>query len=820
MILGVLLAAFIMVDAPTPDGRQGACDTAAFTKDFTCEKAVRKATWTVSGLGVFRAYVNGAEAGADDFLKPGLTHLEKRRHAFSYDVTDLLKPGRNVLAAEVSAGWWRDDVVRHPKRKLAKASAFTGTLKLEYADGTQAEVATDTSWRGAYHGNVTHAEIYWGETYDARVSEAWRTTPPTTWQAAKICEAFKGDVSPMEGTPIKLRHDLVLRPRSIYVWQGTEGATDEAYGKVKVRRRYVPGEKISLAEGETLVVDFGQNAAGVPAFTASAAAGVVLTGHPAEMLNDANGERSRGNDGPAGSAYIANYRTCRTVNTYVFAGRGEESYRTVFSFFGGRYFTFTATGNVVFSDISFVPAMSIAQADETGTITTGRDDLNQLISNCVWGMRSNYLSVPTDCPQRNERLGWAGDTQAFSGAAVYAADVYGFLSKWMTDMRDSQLGEDEPFPGSFRAVAPPGPAGVRGGLLGWADAGVIVPYRLWRQFGDTAVVKANWAAMNKFMDLLRKTEWRSPEDYRQCADWLSPDKYEAWRRGWGAKFAVGQPYWDGETEADERQLWDLLGACYHIWDLRMMQEMGRAIGATADLRRLAADETKAVARFRRLYLDHRGQLADRYRTMQTPILYPLMLGLFPSPEAENVAKADLARNLKRGEYRIGTGFLGTPILLDVVTDVLNEPALAYSVLLQQECPGWLYSVKQGATTIWERWNGYTKERGFGPVAMNSFNHYAYGAVMGWMYRAMAGIRPGEKGGYAEFVLAPKPDRRVGSCSASYRTRFGVVKSSWRYDAAGRLTGQFTVPAGTTAHVTLPTGEPMRDYGPGTYTYGQ
>jgi len=814
MIGTIFLAAFIAVDGAVPLGTNGVSDTARFVKSFDVSKPVKEAKWTVSGLGVFRVYLNGREVGPEDFLKPGLTHILKRRHSFKYDVAAFLKPGRNVLAAEVSVGWWRDGVVRHPGVIPAKESAFGGTLSLKFADGSESKIPTDSTWLGAYGGNLTHAEIYWGETYDARVDDGWRTTGDVDWKPARVCTAFKGEVTPVEGRTIRLRRDLTLKPVSLYVWKGTEGETEDAFGKVRIVRRSDEKGVIQLNPGETLVVDFGQNAAGVPEFTASAAAGTELVGHPAEMLNDANGEKSRGNDGPAGSAYFANYRNCRTTSTYIFSGRGEESYLPRFTFFGGRYFSFTANGKVSLSSIHFIPVMSIAPEDETGTIVTGCDDLNRLISNCVWGMRSNYLAVPTDCPQRDERLGWAGDTLAFVGAAVYAADVYGFLSKWMTDMRDSQLGDDDRFPGSFRRVAPIGPAGVKGYMIGWSDAGVVVPYTLWRQFGDTTVVKANWDAMFRFMSLLDRTDYVTPSDERQCADWLSPARYEGWRRGWGASH-VSNPYWDGETSADERQYWDMLGTCFHILDLRMMGEMAQAIGEEKSIKTFAEREKAAVKRYRNLFLDHSGRLARRYRDMQTPILFPLKLGLFPTDEAANSAKVDLIENLKRGEYRIGTGFLGTPILLDVLTDVVREPELAYSVLLQHGCPGWLYSVDQGATTIWERWDGYTKDRGFGPVAMNSFNHYAYGAVLGWMYRTMAGIRPGKKGGFKTFELGPKPDIRIGSCVASYRTRYGTVRSSWRY-VDGKLKWSFTVPPGTTAKVSPPDGSASKIYGPGTY----
>ena len=812
-MITLLLAAFIGVDAKVPLGTNGVCDTAAFVKTVTNRSEVVKAEWTVTGLGVFRVWMNGTEVGAGDFLKPGLTHVDKRRSTFTYDVTPLMKKesgGVNVLAAEVSTGWWRDKVVKAPYLNPKKESGFYGVLKLKFSDGSVGEVATDESWRGAYFSPVTHAEIYWGEDYDARIKTDWRKTGNVDWPAAKPNNEFSGELTPMEGRSIKVRRDLTLMPKSIYVWKDVDGASEDCFGKVKILRRGELSGRVELLPGETLVVDFGQNASGVPEFTAVAERGTTLCARPSEMLNDSQGEKSRGNDGPSGSAYFANYRETRTMAQYTFSGCGEETYMPTFSFFGGRYFSFTATGKVSFSSIKYLPVMSIAKDDETGIIDTGHEGINKLVSNCVWGMRSNFLSVPTDCPQRNERLGWTGDTQAFSGAAVYAADVYGFFMKWMTDMRDTQMQEGERavnartpnHPGSFRSVAPPGPAGAAGHRIGWSDAGVIVPYAVWRHFGDTRIVNANWDSMCSFMALLKRTKYITGKKEIQTADWLSMEKYESWRRGWGAKYAEN-PFWQGETDADMRRYWDFLGACYRIMDLRMMCEMGKAIGQDKAVAAFVSEEKEAVAEFREKHLDADGLAPKFLRGMQTPALFLIRLGLLKSQADVKKTADGLKASLKADGFRPRTGFLGTTILLDTLVDELDDPELAYSVLLQRGCPGWLYSVDQGATTIWERWNGYTKEKGFGPVAMNSFNHYAYGAVLGWMYRTMAGIRPGKDGGYKRFVIAPHPDRRIGFCSAEYRTRHGVVKSSWRYDADGRLSYSFTVPDGTSATLRLP-----------------
>ncbi len=791
---------------------RGGCSTAVFVKPFTNSVEVKSATWTVTSLGVMRVYVNGHEVGGDDFLKPGFTHPKKRRSSFEYDVTSLVARGageRNVLCAEVTPSWWRDAVIG----RSGKFSAFRGVLKVVYADGKSAEIPSDTSWLAQYAGPVRHATIWGGEKYDARIGTPWRTSGGEGWRRARVNKEFNGAITPLEGRSVKVRRDLSLAPKAVWVWKGADGASKDRHGRARVLRRYADGERFALDRGETLVLDFGQNCAGVPEFTAKAASGVELKGRPAEILNDANGEKSRGNDGPAGSCYLANYRTAGSAMLYTFAGKGEETWHPAFTFFGGRYWSFTANGRVELSKVRQLPVMSIAAEDETGTIETGEKDVNKLISNCVWGMRSNYLSIPTDCPQRNERWGWAGDTQVFVGAAVYAADVCGFLAKWMTDMRDSQMTKGDPHPGSFRIVAPAFGKGFRGHNIGWSDAGVIVPWTLWKNYGDTKVVEDNWKAMCDFMALLRRTGYKTAAKERQTADWLSMEKYEAWRRGWGSKFAKN-PFWPGETDEDMRAYWNFLGACYRIWDLRMMSEMAAATGRGEEASAFSREADEAVATFRKENLASDGLLPEKFRDMQTPALFALRLGLLPTEAAVKKTADTLRSSLKAGGYAAKTGFLGTPILLDTLCDELDDPALAYSVLLQHGCPGWLYSVDQGATTIWERWDGYTKERGFGPVAMNSFNHYAYGAVMGWMYRTMAGIRPGPKGGYRHFILAPRPDPRVGHCTASYRNQYGTVRSAWKFEN-GACRWSFTIPAGTTATVTWD--GVTREYSAGDYT---
>ena len=796
--------------------------TACFVKTIPNGKAVKEAYWTVAGLGAFEAYVNGEPvsrkgckaAGGKlvrDFLKPGFTHNGKTKYSFTYDVTHLMKTGEsdaNTFAAQVSAGWWRDKIVNF----FGKKSAFRAQLILRYADGTEKKIGTDTSWLSATTGPVLRAAIFDGEDYDARVKTCWmKGKPCDKFRASEVNTEFKGELFPMRGAPIRLRCDLALAPAEMYVWKDFEGAKDGEFGKVKKLRCYKDGDDIVVDKGETLVVDFAQNAAAIPCFTFAAAEGVTLTMRPAEMLNDGNGAKKRGCDGPEGSAYFTNYRQARTTLNYTFAGTGDETYRPNFTFFGYRYVSITATGKVTIKKLRSIPVTSIPKWSETGCLETGVKDINQLISNVKWGQYSNYLSVPTDCPQRNERLGWTADTQVFTEAASYNADVYGFFLKWMRDVRDTQHDD-----GSYTGVAPLAQYGSeRGHQLGWADAGIIVPYTMWKQFGDTRVVEESWDSMKRYMTLLEDMKYTSPQATgHQWADWLSYEKLEscsgaAWEKGPDGKRRV---------KADALKYWQYLGCSYWLWDARMMTTMAEAIGKKNDAAAYRAMAGRALTFLRAKFVDAKdGMLLPVFRDMQTPALFALKLGLLEKPDAIAKTKAALLQNFKDHGDCLQTGFLGTSILMDTLTYDVGAPEMAYTLLLQHKNPSWLYSVDQGATTIWERWNSYTKKDGFGSAGMNSFNHYAYGAVLAWMYGTMAGIQEDVAcPGFKHVILAPVPDKRMGKVKACFRSPYGPIKSAWSYDDAGKWTWTFTIPANVTATVTVP-GEQPKEYVAGTYT---
>lgn len=815
-------------DAPTydgevSDGKKSAPGTSWFVNEITNAGEVVSARWMTAGLGVYEIYVNGQAVGRD-FLKPGFTHREKTKYAFAYDITKLIKPktgARNLFAAEVSAGWWRDKIVT-PRNCgggfAGRKSAFRGVLELAFSDGSKRLFGTNTKdWKAGVAGPVVQAGIFDGEEFDARQNPGYACFEG--FQPPEINEEFKGEILATAGAEVVLRQDKVMAPVEAYVWSEVTGASKDAFGTIVKAREYRAGETMSIAPGEHLVVDFGQNAAAVPFFAFRAARGAVLTALPAEMLNDKNGAKGRGNDGPEGSVYRVNLRrgheNGRLVR-YTFAGEGLEHYNPRFTFFGYRYLSVSATAPVEIEILKSVPVTSIRKDMESGQIETGDAALNRFIRNVYWGQLSNYLSVPTDCPQRNERLGWTADTQVFAEAASFNANVYDFLCKWMRDERDSQHPS-----GGFPSVAPFAQYGNESMRVGWADAGIIVPYTMWKQFGDTRIVRENFVAMERYLAHVDETKYVFDAIKDEClngqyADWLSFEDYEPCN---GTAYEKGP---DGNRcpRPDAVRYWEYLGACYWLMDARMLSEMAMSIGNEAATRKWAASAEKALSYIRENFVDPKdGLLISKFRHLQGAALFALHCGVLADAKAIAATKSAYRKNLVDNGGCNRTGFLGTSILMDTLTEN-GMVDIAYDLLLNHKFPSWLYSVDQGATTVWERWNSYTKEKGFGPVGMNSFNHYAYGAVLAWIYKTAAGIAADPKNpGFKNIIMAPKPDRRLGCVTAEYKSAAGLIKSAWRYED-GKWIWKFTVPEGATADVFLPGEGSSKRYVAGTYEVQQ
>ena len=757
--------------------RERAADgTSVFWCDIANKKAVKSAKWMTTSLGVGYPFLNGRPVGKE-ILRPGFTHVRKTRRSFTYDITSALEKSEgavNHFAAEVGAGWWRDKIVNYAGQK----SAFRGVIEFTYDDGTTELVGTKASeWKGAVAGPVTHAGIFDGEEYDARQKNAARNPSMGKWISSG-CERndeFKGEILPSDGAEVVLREDLAIK-RGPY----------------------------AVKPGETLVVDFGQNCAAVPGFAFSAKRGTVLTALPGEMLNDAD-RGQRGCDGPKGSVYRENLRNAANGMriVYTFAGEGEEIYFPTYSFFGYRYISITATDEVAIKCIASMPVTSITKEMEAGKLETGVSDVNKFISNVYWGQLSNYLSVPTDCPQRNERLGWSADTQVFAEAGAYNADTSAFFHKWTRDLRDSRCAE-----GGYPSVAPFAQYGNETFSLGWADVGVIVPWTVWKMFGDAAILEENFDAMAKFVRKLDETKYDfEGKNGYIYADWLSYETFETCGNSFG-----DWGKWKDDPDAMNYRRY--LAACYWLYDARLMVQMAEALGKADEAAWFKGSADRALAYIRGKFVEADGLLLKPMRNLQTACVFALRFRVVEGKAA--VATLELLKkNIREHGDCLQTGFLGTSFLMDALSEC-GETELCYTLLLQHKNPSWLYSVDQGATTIWERWNSYTKDKGFGPVGMNSFNHYAYGQVLGWMYRNIAGIAADPANpGFKNIIMKPLPDKRLGSAKAEYRSRAGLITSAWRYEG-DKWIWDFTIPEGATASVTLPGESAARTYLAGSY----
>ncbi len=745
-----------------------------FRKQFKADnKEIVSARLYTTSLGVHDFYINGKRVGNKsddgsmtyDELKPGFTQVFERALYYTYDVKSYIGSGKNnTLSATVTEGWFRDEIVSCK----GKESALLAKLVIRYADGTEQVIPTDTSWKASRGGPVIAASIYSGEVYDANADVSFRKNgfDDSSWKNAVKSDEFYGTISTAEtGAKIRIKPDAERRVKSTVVYSKTSGASRGKFGNI-VPDDVIKGNKsFTLKAGQKAVVDFGQNAAGWEKFTVSGKKGTAVVVRHGEMINEKDGIKERGNDGAGGSLYTANLRGISAATVYVMSGDKKETFNPSYSFFGFRYIEITATDDITVHSIT---AQTVTSAlIRTGTLETSDKDVNKLISNFFFGQYSNYLSVPTDCPQRNERLGWTADTQVFSTTGCLNMDSYAFFRKWLQDMRDSQDKN-----GAYPDVAPYG-VFFHSGNLGWTDAGMIVPYNLYKIYGMKEIIATHYESMKKFMDVFMASTNKDGAGLAY-GDWLS---YE--------------PNDDG--------LKRLIGIAYYAWDALMMADMAALLGKDDD-----------VKKYKAVYEDEKEYFISRYfnsdgtikRKEQTACLMTLKMKLYPDENARKTVLKMLTDNIKAHGGRLQTGFLGAAVLLEVLSDE-GESDVAFDLLLQHEDPSWLYSVDQGATTIWERWNSYTIKDGFGDVGMNSFNHYAYGSVGEWIYSYMAGLRTSfTDGGFKHFTLQPLTNARFDFIKCSFDSAYGVIKSAWEKNGEG-FKYYITVPANTSCTVILP-----------------
>ena len=728
-------------------------------KQFDISKPVKSAVLRITSLGNFEAILNGNRI--NDELAPLWTDYRHRVFEYEYNVLPYLnKKVANIFGVRVSSGWWsgRISVGYYGYKK----TALCAEIEILYKDGTVEIIATDESWDTALCGPVLYADIWNGEYFDATIADPCIYPESIKWSKAEIFNGYTCDIVGFEGEKVRIME--YIAPKSVVVYRGTkQNGTD--FGEVKVFKKAVGDncECVTLKAGQTLVLDFGEDIVGRPALAIKALNGTMVKCFFAEMLND-SGDKSRGNDGPMGSLYIENYRSALSRFNYVAAStntrRQLNIIRPLHTFYGFRYMEITADRDI---DIECITAEVLgADMRYTGEFECSDPLVNRLYKNIVRGMKGNYIGIPTDCPQRDERYGWTGDTGIFCGAASYIADINKFLDKYLGDMRDSQNERD----GAYADICP---AVFEKGFLGtaaWGDAGLTIPYRLWLMYGDKEIIARHYDSMEDYMAFIDKT-YGLDGARAGYADWLA---YE-----------------------DTDKLY--VSVCYHYNNAVLMQKFSNILGKT-DREEYYKDLSKKILDnyFEKFVED--GRITQ---TSQTAYILPLAFDMLDGDLRKNTIK-NLENKIIDNNYTLSTGFVGTGLINQTLAKVgLND--LAYSLLLQDGDPSWLYSVKQGATTIWERWNSYTRQNGFGNVKMNSFNHYSYGAVAEWMYAYVAGIRPDPEnvGFNKRFILAPLPDtkKRITGAKATYRD----ILSEWYYEEEN-IVYHFIIPDGM-ARVEIP-----------------
>ena len=755
----------------------------------TEEKEIHHARLYATALGIYNVYINGKRVGItdddgntiQDELKPGSTDYNKTLFYTTHDVTNLLEEGKNAIGVELSSGWWNGAIAHGVFGN--KDCAFRGLLVITYADGTEQHIPSDLSWLSQWNGPLRRGDIYHGEEYDARFSSNWSTAAfdDSDWYQTAASTDFKGTLQSFKGGPVITVPELARHPKTIQIYNVVD--TGSGFGRLDETESYASQHTINLKAGQVAIYDMGQNGSGWVSFKAKGNRGTHLRFRFAEMRNE-TGDASRGEDGPAGSVYLTNLRSAEATLYYTLAGTEEgESYHPTTTYFGFRYVEVTTSDDIELSDV--VGETLTTSMDESSNFACSHTDINQLYSNIMWGERSNFISVPTDCPQRDERLGWGADTQVFSMAGLYNADSRNFYKKWVQDMRDSQRDD-----GAYPLVAPY-IWGDRGyGQAGWAEAGLIVPYNVYLMTGDKEVLRDHYASMKKHM------EW--------CAT-KAGDGYLY--NGADTKYCD----WLAYLPTDKRYV----SVCYYAYAAQLMRDIAQA---------LSENENDLYARdaknYQQLFENIRSEWQERYLNAQkTPIhdtqcayLMALRYNLLPDETSVDATVRKLQAAIRGNNYTLNTGFLGTAILNQTLSDCdLNMEA--YTILLQRNDPSWLYSIDQGATTMWERWNSYTKANGMGPANMNSFNHYAYGAVADWMYRYMAGISPDtSEPGFHHFILKPHPDdrntllyqqQRITWTDATFHSDYGPIHARWQWEEQGRIIYEVTVPANTTATLYMP-----------------
>ncbi len=705
---------------------------AMLRKEFSVKKPVRRATLVATAAGVYEIEINGKRASAD-FFAPGCTEYRRRLHAQTHDVTALLADGANAIGITLADGWFAG-VMGYSGRRytfggLPRARAL---LVIEHADGTVAHIGTDRSWKAAF-GPVRYADLMQGCGYDARLETPGWTRPgfdDSGWKAVDTGQtpAHPDGVRPLAQTVI-------------------EGATLDG---VRITET-LPARSVRETAPGVWLVDFGQNFVGWARLKTHGAAGTHVIFRHGEILN------------PDGSIHTSNLRGASAVDEF-WLRDGEQTLEPRFTFHGFRYLEVRGLAQAP-APADFTGVVVHTPMKRTGWFESSDPLLNQLFSNIIWGQRGNYLEIPTDCPQRDERLGWTGDTQFFARTASYNFDSLAFLERWLESLCDSQNAE-----GVFPGVAPAFPGYHVRPSTAWGDAAIIVTHVLWQQYGETRPIERHFDALTRYIDWLERRARDGIVFVGGYGDWL--------HKGGTAKTEV-------------------MDTAYYAHLCDLMSQMAAAIGRNAEAARFKTLHAEVRAAFERAFLSDDGTLLE---SSQTGYALAFTMDLVPARLREKMADR-FNDTIKAFDWHLATGFIGTPRLMPALFNAgLNDTA--WRVLMQDTYPSWLYQVKLGATTMWERWDGWTPEAGFQAVTMNSFNHYAFGAVGESLYRHVAGIDTATPG-FRDIVIRPHPGGGLEHARAAYEAATGRVESGWKKLPGGGLALDVTIPVGARARIHIP-----------------
>jgi alpha-L-rhamnosidase len=712
-----------------------------FRKEFAISKPVVKARVYVTSHGFYELHLNGKKVG-DHLLTPGWTDYSKRLQYQEYDITNQLINGNNAIGAVLGDGWYRGTLAWGNNWAVyGKKLGLLLQMKITFSDGSESFITTDETWKGFNDGAIRMSDIYNGETYDAtRKVTGWNLPGynDKNWLNVSVGNYTYDNLIASEGSPVR-------------------------------RIEEVKPVKIFRTPKGSLVADMGQNMVGWVRLKVKGDKGTVVTLRHAEVLDK------------YGEFYTTNLRAAKCQLTYTLAGSGDETYEPRFTFMGFRYVEVSGfPGTLTMDNLTGVVVHSDMM--KTGSFECSNPLINQLQHNIQWGQKGNFVDVPTDCPQRDERLGWTGDAQAFCRTAAFNLDVSSFFTKWMKDISSSQK-PDGVVPDVIPDILNKQGATTAQPSAGWGDVAVIAPWTMYVVYGDKRILENQYQSMKAWVEYIRK---KAGDSYI----WKGGSKYGDW--------LFYHPPINNHPEPDGYTEHDFIATAFYAYSTSILSAAAKELGKTEDEKTYSDLFKKIKDVFINEYVTNAGRVGTN---SQTSYVLPLMFNLLPDNLREKSARF-LVDDIRSRRNHLSTGFLGTVYLCHVLSSN-GYTDVAYDLLLQETYPSWLYPVKMGATTIWERWDGQKTDSTFQDPGMNSFNHYAYGAIGDWMYRVSAGIETMGPG-YKHIVIQPHPSKKLNYAKASFESSYGTIASGWeRKD--GKIIVRVKIPANTIATIILPTG---------------